>query len=173
MLYILNNLLVGPGMSQAIRSGGYLTHLPPGQNGHLFADDVFKCIFLNENIWISNRISLIMFIEMRSLGSNWQYVSIGSDNGLALSRWQAIIWTNADPFHWHIYVALGEDELSSVYQFNFSIGTNSDYDQTSNISCTESPKLNVSWVVLQLPLPHSGGEPTKVKCNYICKIATH
>ena len=25
--------------------------------------------------------------------------------------WQAIIWTNADPIHWHIYGALGGDEL--------------------------------------------------------------
>ena len=31
--------------------------------------------------------------------SNWQYVSIVWDNGLALSRWQAIFWTNADPVH--------------------------------------------------------------------------
>ena len=24
---------------------------------------------------------------------------------------QAIIWTNADPIHWHIYAELGENEL--------------------------------------------------------------
>ena len=28
------------------------------QNSHHFSDDVFKCIFLNENVWISNKISL-------------------------------------------------------------------------------------------------------------------
>ena len=27
--------------------------LKPGQNGRHFADDVFQCIFVNENIWIS------------------------------------------------------------------------------------------------------------------------
>ena len=32
-------------------------------------------------------------------GSNWQWCSIGSDNGLARTRRQAIIWTNADPVH--------------------------------------------------------------------------
>ena len=32
--------------------------LRPGQNGRHFADDIFKCIFLNENIWISIKISL-------------------------------------------------------------------------------------------------------------------
>ena len=30
----------------------------PRQNGRHFADDIFKCIFLNENVWISLKISL-------------------------------------------------------------------------------------------------------------------
>ena len=30
----------------------------PIQNGRHFADDIFKCISLNENLWISNKISL-------------------------------------------------------------------------------------------------------------------
>ena len=30
----------------------------PRQNGHLLADDTFKCIFLNENAWIPIKISL-------------------------------------------------------------------------------------------------------------------
>ena len=30
----------------------------PRQNGRYFADDIFKCIFLNENVWISIKISL-------------------------------------------------------------------------------------------------------------------
>ena len=32
--------------------------LRPRQNGRRFADDVFKCIFLNENAWILLKISL-------------------------------------------------------------------------------------------------------------------
>ena len=31
--------------------------LRPGQNGRHFADDVLKCSFVNENIWISRKIS--------------------------------------------------------------------------------------------------------------------
>ena len=30
----------------------------PRQNGRHFADDIFKCIFLNENVWIAIKISL-------------------------------------------------------------------------------------------------------------------
>ena len=36
----------------------------------------------------------------------------GFDNGLAPTRRQAIIWTNAYPGHWRIYAALGGDELT-------------------------------------------------------------
>ena len=32
--------------------------LRPGQNGRHFADDIFKRIFFNENVWISIKISL-------------------------------------------------------------------------------------------------------------------
>ena len=35
-----------------------LNTLRPRQNGRLFADDTFKCIFLNQNVWISIKISL-------------------------------------------------------------------------------------------------------------------
>ena len=51
------------------------------------------------------------FTEVCSQGSNWQQGSIGSDNGLAPDRWQAITWTNVNPIHWRIYAALREDEL--------------------------------------------------------------
>ena len=51
------------------------------------------------------------FTESCSQGSNWQYRSIGLGNGLATNRRQAITWTNADPTHWHIHAAPGEDEL--------------------------------------------------------------
>ena len=32
--------------------------LRPRQNGRHFADDIFKCIFLNENVWIPIKLSL-------------------------------------------------------------------------------------------------------------------
>ena len=44
------------------------------------------------------------FTEVYSQGSNWQYTSIGSDNGLVPTRQQAIIWTNDDLVYWGICV---------------------------------------------------------------------
>ena len=37
---------------------------------------------------------------------------IGSGKGLSPNKWQAIIWTNFDPVHWHINMTLGGDELT-------------------------------------------------------------
>ena len=36
----------------------FINTLRPRQNGRHFPDDIFKCIFLNENVWISIEISL-------------------------------------------------------------------------------------------------------------------
>ena len=56
----------------------------PRQNGCHLSNDTFKCIFLNKNVGFQ--------LKFCSLGSNWQYISIGSDNVLAPTMWQAIIW---------------------------------------------------------------------------------
>ena len=45
--------------------------------------------------------------------SSQQYFSIRSENGLAPTRRQAIIWTNVDRIHWRIDVAQGGDELKA------------------------------------------------------------
>ena len=48
---------------------------------------------------------------MCSLGSSRQYTIIGSDNGLAPNRRQAIIWVNDGPVFWRIYASIGLNEF--------------------------------------------------------------
>ena len=43
----------------------YLNTLRPRQNGRYVADEIFKCIFLNENAWISIKISLKFVPKVR------------------------------------------------------------------------------------------------------------
>ena len=45
----------------------------------------------------------------------WQWVSMGSENGLAPYRWQAINWTNSGLVKWHILVLLGLCESIKMY----------------------------------------------------------
>ena len=80
----------------------------PGQNLHHFTDDVLKCILMNQKFCIFIKISL-KFVTPAPINKKH---SIGLDYGLVPNRQQAIIWTNADPIHCYICVALGGDELS-------------------------------------------------------------
>ena len=43
----------------------FINILRPRQNGRHFADDIFKCLFLNENIWIFLKISLKFVPKVR------------------------------------------------------------------------------------------------------------
>ena len=61
------------------------------QNGYIFADNIFKLIFLNENVWISITISL-------------KFVPKGDD--LAPNRRQAIIWNNDGLISRYVYASL-------------------------------------------------------------------
>ena len=68
----------------------WVNTLRPRQHGHHFPDDIFRCIFLNENIWIAINISLSIVPK----GPIDNIPAFGSNNGLAPVRQQAIIWTN-------------------------------------------------------------------------------
>ena len=51
-----NTIVASDGSSQ--RSNKAFNSLRPRPNRRHFADDILKCIFLNENVWISIKISL-------------------------------------------------------------------------------------------------------------------
>ena len=107
-----------------------LPHLPPGQNSRNIGRQHFQMHFL-EWKW---RNSDFNFTVISSQGSNSQYPSIGSGNGLTPNRRQAIAWNNGDPVLWHIYMRYWIDI----------------YRKTSSISRTKSQNVNVSCILLQL-----------------------
>ena len=67
--------------------------LRPRQNGRHFPDDIFKCIFLNENVWISLQISLKSVPKVQ------------------INNILAIIWSNGGIVYWRIYASFGLNEL--------------------------------------------------------------
>ena len=72
------------------------------QNCQHFADNIWNCILLNEDVCVLIQISLkrIMF-----LWSHGQYVNIGFSNDLGQNRKKAITWTNYDAIQLCIYVS--------------------------------------------------------------------
>ena len=86
-----------------------LNTLRPRQDGRYFADDIFECIFLNENFCTLIKISL-KSVRKRQIDNN---PVLGSDNGLAPNRRQAIIWTNDGVVWWRIYAFIGLNELDN------------------------------------------------------------
>ena len=76
-----------------------LTHPPPpGQNDRHFADDIFRCIFVNEKICILIKITL-----KGPIANNPELVKI-------------MAWHRIGPIDWRIYAALVEDELMLIPQ---------------------------------------------------------
>ena len=82
------------------------------QNGCHFANNIFECIFLNQNVWISIKISL----EFVPKGS--------SDNTLALV--QIMAWRHYRNkwwfVYWHICASLGLNELKNQIQSHILAG---------------------------------------------------
>ena len=76
---------------------------PPGQNGRHFADDILRCILLNEKSCILFRISL-KFVLKNPIANKSALIQV-----MAWRR--SITWTNAGSVYWRIYAALGGDEL--------------------------------------------------------------
>ena len=95
---------------------GWHSTLGPKQNDHHFAEDILKCIFSNENACKVIQFSL-MFVLNGSINNKWSI--IGTDNGLAPNRRQAIIWTIDGIVYWRIYVSPG---LNVLMQYDLSYG---------------------------------------------------
>ena len=73
--------------------------LRPWRNGRHFPDDIFKCIFLNEYVWILNTIWL-KFVYKGLINNSTQLVQI-----------MTIIWINDDLGWWLKYASFGLNEL--------------------------------------------------------------
>ena len=66
---------------------------------------ILQTTFLNAFSWMKTFEFKIKFHWNMLFGFNWQYVNIGSDNGLTPNRRQAIIWCNDNPVHCRIYMS--------------------------------------------------------------------
>ena len=65
----LSKMGIRPSISKSLQPATFqcqgINTLRPRQNGRHFPDDIFKCIFLDANVWISVKISLKIVPEVR------------------------------------------------------------------------------------------------------------
>ena len=78
------------------------------QNGGYFPGDIFKCILLNENIWISIKISMKL-VSKDLINNIPALVKIMAWYPI---RWKAIIWTYDGVAYWRIYASPDPNELN-------------------------------------------------------------
>ena len=76
-----------------------------------------RCIFVNEIFCILIKISF-KFVLKGPIDNNPALIYIMAWRQIGD---KVIIWTNADPSHWHIYDALGGDELIQKWHLNIML----------------------------------------------------
>ena len=115
--------------------------LRPWQNGRHFADNIIKCIFVNENVWISIRISL-------------EFVPTGPINHIP-ALVQILAWCRpgnkplSEPMMislpMHIYAPLGLNELIKPEEHAFTI-LKSNENWRYNSNKTKPWACSVGWL---------------------------
>ena len=86
------------------------------QNGHLLADNIFKCIFLNENVWISIKIAFKfvpkgLIYKMPALVQIMAWHRTG-DKPLSEP-------CNVGLCYQHVYASLSLNELTAICTYDF------------------------------------------------------
>ena len=86
------------------------------QNGRHFPDDIFKYIFLNENVWISIKI-LLKFVPMSPIYNISSLVQIMAYADQATSHYLNQWWL----VYWRIHASLGLNELIQTLGTSFIV----------------------------------------------------
>ena len=90
-----------------------LTHCGRDNVVTIFADDIFICIFLNGNFWISNIISL-KYVPCGLIDNKPLMVQT---TGLSPNMRQAIIWTNDGIVYWRTYICASRPQWVKRYDW--------------------------------------------------------
>ena len=91
------------------------------QNGRHFPDDIYKCIFLNENIWISFKNHWRLFLGVSlTIFQHWLRYWLYTDHvtGHYLNQWWLV--------YWRIYESCCLNDLRSI---NPNFGTDREEDK--------------------------------------------
>ena len=116
------------------------------QDGRHFANDIFKCIFLNENAWISIKISL-KFVPKGPINKIPALVQMmawrrSGDKPLSGQWWSV---------YWRTYVSLGLNELSKIIKLQMINSLwPSDVLIIGNVCQTDEICGNLAWTLTKM-----------------------
>ena len=133
-----------------------MTALRPRQNGRHFADDVFKCIFLNENVGIPIIISL-KIVPKGTINNIPSLVQIMACRLSAPSHYLNQWWL----VYWRIYASRGLNELVHWFgqtQQRFKITSNS-----NAIYFWRSKERQIDWKIKYSSSEYGSGRKSKNK----------
>ena len=152
-----------------VKAATGLNKLRQRQNCCHFTDDIFKCIFLNENVWILFKISLkfvpkIWVNNIPALVQMMAWCRLGNRPlsepmmvGLLMHIYIYVTWPQCVKRKlsswltvWFQWVWL--PRVDSPYNSYRSTIQGKTYHKISNIRCTKSQNWNASRLVLQLSL---------------------
>ena len=112
----------------------YISSLP-GHNGRHFADDIFKCIFLNENVWISLKISLkfVRKVQINNISALIQIIAwrwpgdkpLSETKMFSLPRHICITWPQWDISLNNVTIVINNGLLLSWQRVYTSMGRDS------------------------------------------------
>ena len=91
---------------KCVMAAGFINSSPPGQNGPHFPDNIFRCLFMNENFY--NLIPISLKFVPKGLIDNIQTLV-----QIKAPHWQAIIWA-CDGLFTDAYASLSLNELSPM-----------------------------------------------------------
>ena len=105
---------------------GVIDTIRPKRDGQHFADDIFKCILLNENIWISLRISqkYVLKVRIDSISALFQTMTWRPSDDKPLSETKLATHICVTRPQWvkvfsiYIYIYKSRDEITSMIRYN-------------------------------------------------------
>ena len=123
--------------------------LRPRQNGRHFADDIFKCIFLNENVSIVVKISL-KFVQL-TIFQHWFRWWLGAVQATShyLNQWWLV--------YWRIYASLGLNELTTFFKRPVH-------------NCGSVVLLETNWHMVEMWICFLNGTRKIIKCHQNCFV---
>ena len=139
----------------------YINTLRPRQNGRHFADAIFKCIFLNENVWIPIKISwkfvpkgpinnipaLVQIMAWHRPGEKplSESMMVGLPMHICVTRPQ---WVKTFSSCWHWYISTVFNHCKCIIHYIIP-STEMHFIKYSLLNCTF---LHILW--LHFPLKH-------------------